>query len=148
MLIQNQWSSSTYNIAVNVDRHVGDLQLVDEKQKMLQIGAGANGLIVIHVVLNQILQMITNHGTDIERSHRERWERVVKSHVVELLDWYGDLNLCGPMFGDPETKIARYLNVTDHIIEFDKTNSEHGILIIENCRDNSCSNFWCKIRSN
>ena len=60
---------------------------------------------------------------------------------------YGDLDFCSPVFGNPESKVIGDLDITDHIVEFDKTNSEHGILIIENRRDDSRPNLWRKICS-
>ena len=44
-----------YDIASIINRHVGDLQLIDEKQQTIKIGTRTNGSIVIDVVLNQIL---------------------------------------------------------------------------------------------
>ena len=132
MSIQNQWGSSIYNITVNIDRHVSNLQLIDEKQKMIQIGAGADGLIVINIIFNQSLQVIMNHSTDVEGLHRERWERIINGHVVVLLDWYGDLNLRSSVFSNPESEIISDLNVADNVAEFYKANSEHGTLVNKN----------------
>ena len=146
MPIQNQRSTSVYNIAVDINGLVGDLKLVDEKQKTLQIGAGANGLIVIHVVLNQILQMITNHGADIERLHREWWEWVIKSHVIVLLNRYGIwISVVLFLLSRVQSHRRSQRHIPHCWVWQDKFGTWHSYHW--DCRDDSRPNLWRKICS-
>jgi hypothetical protein len=88
-----------------------------------------------------------NHGTGIEGSYRERRKRIVKCHVVALLNRHRNLNIGCSILSHPESKVIRCLNITDNVIEFDKTNSKHGFLVGKDIRDDSCSSLWCKTSS-